>query len=260
MENQVSLMEYLQNGLPVIPLVPPAKTGRNTTNQAYSYQNITYIGVWHQFSLDNILNRYNHILTATTLPSDPFTGSPPPPVNSQNLLLGRIAEMIIPRVRRALRTGFNQLHSNNQLDEFTPLGFDVGEAATTPSGFKPDIAYYELPCGSGPNRAPGDVKPSWKWRTTMAMGSPTERREFKQVLSEVNWYMRQQNSRYGFVVTDLEMVAIRRLDDNGRLELSTPIPWGTAGGAQPHLTILLALWYLGMLAAQNQGPDRWWMQ
>lgn len=36
-----------------------------------------------------------------------------------------------------------------------------------------------------------------------------------QVLSQVNFYMKQHHARYGFVLTDLELVAIRRLDRNG---------------------------------------------
>lgn len=82
---------------------------------------------------------------------------------------------------------------------------------------------------------------------------------FKQVLSEVNWYMKQHRARYGFVLTNTELVAIRRLDDHGRLELSTPVPWEAHGQNGPRVTIPPALWYMGMLAAQDQGPERWRM-
>lgn len=84
------------------------------------------------------------------------------------------------------------------------------------------------------------------------------RTEYRQALSQVNWYMKQHHSRYGFLLTDQELVVLRRLDSHGNLELAPPIPF-TAGGtvAQPRMTVLLALWYLGMLAAQDQGVDRW---
>ncbi|OJD22676.1 hypothetical protein ACJ73_05974 [Blastomyces percursus] len=158
---------------------------------------------------------------------------------------------------------FGQVSTNckrpTQLNGLTPLSLDVGEAALTPGGFKPDLAYFvQESFGSGPNRAPGDVKPSWKWSTAMATGTDHDQTEFRQVLSQVNHYMKQHGSRYGFVLTDNELVAIRRLDGVGRLQLSTPISWESRGtAAQPRLTVMLALWYLGMLAAQDVGQDQW---
>lgn len=54
--------------------------------------------------------------------------------------------------------------------------------------------------------------------------------------------MGQNGARYGFVITDLELVAIRRRDGDGRLELSDPIGWESYGNAaQPQLTVLLGL-------------------
>ncbi|KKZ67819.1 hypothetical protein EMCG_06517, partial [[Emmonsia] crescens] len=59
--------------------------------------------------------------------------------------------------------GFNQLQAVNQLNELTPLSLDVDEAAWTLSRFKSDLAYYvEVSVSSRLNRAPEDVKSSWK--------------------------------------------------------------------------------------------------
>lgn len=70
--------------------------------------------------------------------------------------------------------------------------------------------------------------------------------------------MNQHHTRYGYVLTDRELVVIRKRNEQGDLEVSTPIPWATQGtAANPRLTVLLALWHLGMLAAHDQGPDRW---
>lgn len=89
---------------------------------------------------------------------------------------------------------------------------------------------------------------------------PGYRAEYRQALSQVNFYMKQHRSRYGFILTDRELVVFRRRDNNGNLELASPTPF-TAGGTaqQPQLTVLMALWYLGMLAAQDQGVDRWYL-
>jgi hypothetical protein len=69
-----------------------------------------------------------------------------------------------------------------------------------------------------------------------------ERRDFAQVLSQVNFYMKQHEARYGFVLTDRELVAIRRVDGREKIELSAPVYWDTRGTAdQPRLTIMTAL-------------------
>ncbi|EQL35062.1 hypothetical protein BDFG_03275 [Blastomyces dermatitidis ATCC 26199] len=71
--------------------------------------------------------------------------------------------------------------------------------------------------------------------------------------------MKQHGSRYGFVLTDHELVAVRRLDGNGNLELSAPIYPGRITGRQlNHVSRLCWLYgYLGMLAAKDVGQDRW---
>lgn len=94
----------------------------------------------------------------------------------------------------------------------------------------------------------------------MAAGTNNERREYRQVFSQLNWYLKQHRARYGFILTDEELVAVKRLDNNGNLLLSQSIYWHVGGTANnPQLTVLLALWYLGMLAAQDQGPNQWSM-
>ncbi|OJD27503.1 hypothetical protein ACJ73_01116 [Blastomyces percursus] len=243
-------MAYLQNAPPDIPTLPPPNPRPNTTNTAYRASDIHNVGVWTNFNLATIRQR-----------PDPFPVSPPQPINSENPLRHRISDMLTTRIRRALRASFNQLQAANQLNGFTPISFDVGEAALTPGGFKPDIAYFVAASyGSGPNRAPGDVKPSWKWSAGLATGTAHDRNEYRQVLSQVNYYMKQHGSRHGFVLANNELVAIRRLDNDGNLELSAPISWESRGtAAQPRLTMMLALWYLGMLAAQDQGQDRWYL-
>ena len=85
-----------------------------------------------------------------------------------------------------------------------------------------------------------------------------EWKEFLQALSQVNYYMNQHRTKYGYIVTDQELVAIRTLDRNGNLQLSQPIPWSAAGtSTQTQLTALFSLWYLGMLASENHGVNQW---
>lgn len=255
MANQVSLLTYLQHALPAIPVNPPPNPGRNTTNTAYEASDIHNIGVWHGFNLNALLQSYQNLLVQARLPPDPMPTSPPRAITAENALRSKISEYVFPRVRRALRTGFDRLMAINQLNDLTPVSFDVGECAEVIDAFKPDTAYFAvaLPAGTGPNRAPGDVKPSWKWSTALATHPLLGiRNEYRQALSQVNWYMKQHNSRHGFLLTNRELVVFRRVDDSGNLELVPPIPFTSGGTAeQPQMTVLLALWYLGMIGAQG---------
>ena len=98
--------------------------------------------------------------------------------------------------------------------------------------YEPETALFDstLPFETRPNRAPGEIKPSYQWSLDQRHSpDPTMRVEFKQVLSEVNFYMMQHHTRYSFILTDREFVTVRRLDRNGSLELSDSIAWTATG-------------------------------
>lgn len=135
------------------------------------------------------------------------------------------------------------------------IGFDGGSAASHVENYAPDLAFFNLdeePMHR-PNRLPGDIKSSFKWSSNLLnSGDPRDHVEYRQALGQVDFYMDQHDTRYGYILTDQELVAFRRIDDSGRLELAEPIPWTTSGTLEePQLTVLLALWYQGMLASED---------
>lgn len=78
-----------------------------------------------------------------------------------------------------------------------------------------------------PNRAPGIIKPLWKWGTRMHPRyniSDKDQTELKNVLAEINSYMKVNNARYAFILTDFELVVVRRVNGDGDLELADPMP------------------------------------
>jgi hypothetical protein len=71
---------------------------------------------------------------------------------------------------------------------------------------------------TGANRALGDLKVSWKWASAMQFSQNlVDQRVYKQVLAQVNFYMDQHNARHGSIVSNIEFVAVKRLDRDGRL-------------------------------------------
>ncbi|KAE8151286.1 hypothetical protein BDV25DRAFT_128890 [Aspergillus avenaceus] len=246
MATQVSLMTYLQHGPPALPIIEQGQSPQNTRNDRYGAGDI---------------NNYGAVLAAARIADEPFQPSPPRPINSETAVRSRIDSYLTDRIIRALRCGFSHMQSTQQLGNFTIVHYDVGTMAATIENHTPDFAFFDnnLEPKIRPNRGPGDAKPSYKWSLDMRNNhNPSIRLEFKQVLSQVNFYMMQHHARYGFIITDRELVAVRRLDRNGNLELSASISWTMKGTAsQPRLTVLLAIWYLGMLTANNQG---WYLQ
>ncbi|PGH30721.1 hypothetical protein GX50_06534 [[Emmonsia] crescens] len=75
------------------------------------------------------------------------------------------------------------------------LQLERRDAAHTVNNFRPEIAFLQSSStlNSSPNRRPGDLEVSWKWRAHWVTAlSPEDHRECKQVLSQVNFYMKQQ--------------------------------------------------------------------
>lgn len=261
MANQVSLLAYLQHGFMPLPVIDQGQSPQNTRNDRYRARDIRHVGHWANFNLVSIQQQFGAVLTAARIPDEPLLPSPPRPINSESTVRSRIDSYLTNRVVRAFRCGFAHMISTHQMDGRTVLNYDGGTMASTPENFLPDIAIFDpnLPSNTRPNRVPGDIKPSYKWSLGMRNDpDPRIQTEFKQVLSQINFYMLQHHARYGFILTDAELVAVRRLDRNGNLELSASIPWTTTGtAAQPRLTVLLGIWYLGMLASNNQD---WFLQ
>ncbi|RAL14145.1 uncharacterized protein BO97DRAFT_21539 [Aspergillus homomorphus CBS 101889] len=249
MDNQ-SLLQYLSIALPTIPLRRVAPS-TNTTNPYYDAADISQVIDWPDFNYATIIQRYGGILNAKQIAADPFS-SPPAAIWDQPHFRSRFAELLLPRVRRALRAGFEELAP--QLEQLgpVPVTFDGGSSAAYVDQFPPDTAFVALGgiYAESANRAPGDLEVSGNWRSDYRFSpDPSDQRQYKQVLSQVNYHMDQHNARHGFVLTNAELVAVKRLDTNGRLAVSVSIAW-TAGG-HGQLTVLMGMWYLGMLAAEE---------
>ncbi|EDP49851.1 hypothetical protein KXW98_007105 [Aspergillus fumigatus] len=245
-----SLLHYLSIALPAIP-IQGAAPSRNTTNPRYGPDDITEVVTWQEFNYANILQQYGAILNAKQIRPDPFP-SPPAAIRDEPQFHLRFAEMVLPRVRRALRAGFEQLAPQLPARQLSQITFDGGSAAALLDQFKPDTAYVVVGgnYANSTNRGPGDLKVSWKWKSSLRFSRvEADQNEYKQVLSQVNFYMKQHGARYGYILTNTEFVAVKRLNSNGRLAVANPIPWTSGSIGQP--SVLLGLWYLGMLVAEN---------
>lgn len=258
MDNNQSLLHYLS----IAPLTIPTQgttPGPNTPNTEYDADDITQITDWPEFAYPTIIERYGQLLNTTQIRPDPFP-SPPGPMKDEPTFHLRFADLVMRRVRRALRAGFEQLVPEVELEQrrLSVVTIDGGGAAEIIDQFRPDVAYIVVgpPGGNllpGANRAPGELKVSWKWRSSTRFShNVSEKREYKEGLAQLNFYMGQHNARHGFILSDAELLPVKRLDGHGRLAVASSIPWGSGGIGQ--LSVLFGLWYLGMLAAED---DNW---
>lgn len=259
MAAQVTLMSYLQYGPARLPLLPPPRIkSLSSVDMTYSHSFIESLSPWSNFNIHTVMQQYGPLLDAVTIENEYVPNSPPGTVNSQNVLRSHLAECIHPRIRRSLRAAFQHKAQFPALQDLTTLSFSVGQSAMRLGKLRPDFAYFDPTRNAAiaSNRAPGLIKPSWEWKSAMVRGCGDDMKQYKQVLSEVIYHMRQHETRYGFILTDQELVVLKRVDAEWNLEAAAPVPWTTAGtSGAPRLTVCLALWYLGMLAAHDQRLD-----
>ncbi|KZF22505.1 hypothetical protein L228DRAFT_127556 [Xylona heveae TC161] len=120
------------------------------------------------------------------------------------------------------------------------------------SSYQHDHHNQDFYYGDGRGRVVGLVKSFDRWNTGMRVDKPHRQVEYLQGLSHLHRHMREHSCRYGFIVTEIELVCVRAGTTNkpyfGFLELSRPIPIELHGRGE--LTACLALWYLHMLAKE----------
>jgi hypothetical protein len=78
------------------------------------------------------------------------------------------------------------MDSTRQLAGLIVLHYNVGSIAETPGGYVPNQAFFDLnlPAKMRLNRAPGDIKPLYKWLLGLRNHPNLSNwMEFKQVLS-----------------------------------------------------------------------------
>jgi len=163
---------------------------------------------------------------------------------------------------------------------------------------EPDIVMQSLISGHEPHRKPdflstyrdigteqtalearqarvvGIVRCFNQWNSSMRSESPAQRVRYLEGLSDLHYFLRQHDCRYGFIMNEIELVCVRcggEPDENGvpyfgYLELSDPIRMATCGGtnsatdmSSTRMTTGLALFYLHMLAGDSplQGQYGW---
>lgn len=110
--------------------------------------------------------------------------------------------------------------------------------------------------GDGRGRIVGLVRSFDRWNTGMRAEAPHRKVEYLLGLAHLHRYMREHGCRYGFIMTEIELVCVRAGKEDiphfGFLELAPAIQLNATTG----LTACLALWFLHMLAKEVPLPGQ----
>ncbi|OJJ39200.1 hypothetical protein ASPWEDRAFT_360359 [Aspergillus wentii DTO 134E9] len=241
-----TLLSYLTGPTQAINLVRNVSVVPTRGLHDYFWWDIRNLRSWKSFSLPtfNAINGLTKLLK-TEIPSHL---TPPVMVPSSSLapesepaLVGLIRDIYAPRVNAALAVsqGPDHLRLYPAPNMRTPGNKNYGgphflanyasDTERTSSG---------LPRG----RLVGVVKSFDRWNTGMRNEAPHRRVEYLNGLAHLQRCMREHSCRYGFIMTEIELVCVRAGCDDGDdvpyfgyLEISAPIPTKTAfgGDARP---------------------------
>ncbi|KAF7192061.1 hypothetical protein HII31_06706 [Pseudocercospora fuligena] len=121
--------------------------------------------------------------------------------------------------------------------------------------------------GDGRGRVVGIVKSYDQWNSGYRNGSPIDKIRYLEHLAHLHKHMREHGARYGFIMTEIELVCVRAggpsSEDNipyfGYLEVAAPVQISASGTNEDgslKMTAGLALFYLHMLAKEQPFPGQ----
>jgi hypothetical protein len=274
--NNSSLMTYLSSPNPAPALVRQLNIHLRDSNTKHFWWDIRQIRPWTSFNVSTISSIPGlHALLSINLPTTTF---PTPPRTS-----------LQPETEGELHNIYNSFYTT-KLNAALSLSLgkrhlmmrSSAKGTADPcfiSNYTDDTS--QLIYGRGLGRVVGLVKSFDRWNTGMRVEGNHRKVEYLRGLSHLHRQMRENNCRYGFIMTEIELVVVRNGAENvphfGYLEIQTiqlaahdsqTSTFEEVEGSfvdageenvvpkQPKMTALLALWYLHMLARDDTLPGQ----
>ena len=243
-----TVMEYLTGPNPAVALVERVSTGLG--HHMHCWWDIRNLEDWEEFNLDTIMaipdfsyseessGLLNVPVPAAALPK-PHGIQPLVQPSNERFLQDAIATFYAAKINAALKTCQGHQHYITMVPKRTKE-----DGPFFLSSYANDETH-----ALGRGRVVGLVKTFEVWNTSMRKEKNSKQTLYLAGLSHLHRLMRENNTRYGFIVTEIELVCVRMGTEEGKpyfgfLQLSKPITLSEQTG----LTACLALWYLHMLA------------
>ncbi|KAL8743940.1 MAG: hypothetical protein Q9190_003754, partial [Brigantiaea leucoxantha] len=253
-EPRTCLQKYLTSANPAVNLVERVNITSTHGPYTHFWWDIRNLTTWEDFNLNTIhsipdfTSLLNMEFKASWLPSPQIPSSRLHPA-SESALQDIYASFFVPRISAALKTAIG---GSNYLSMQSPKIRDGPHfLANYQNDFEKTLA------GNGRGRVVGIVKTFDRWNTSMRHEIGQRRVEYLAGLSHIHRYMREHGCRYGFIITEIELVCVRMGQEEiiphfGHLELAPTVELKNQEG----LTAGLALWYLHMLAKEDPLPGQ----
>lgn len=278
-EPSTSMMAYLTSPNPAPALVRQINIHIRDTNTKHFWWDIRQIRPWTTFNPTTISGIPGlQALLSISLPSSTFpvpgkTSSQP---ETESDLTNIYTTFYASKLNAALSLSLGPRHL---VMRPSPAGKGTVEPSFI-SNYTDDTS--QLIYGRGLGRVVGLVKSFDRWNTGMRVEGNHRKVEYLRGLAHLHRCMREHGCRYGFIMTEIELVVVRNGGDSvphfGYLEIQTiqlaahdnPATstfeevegsFGEAGEEvkvpkKQKMTALLALWYLHMLARDDALPGQ----
>lgn len=259
-----SILDYLTAPNPTPSLTQRTMESIRSQNSYYWYD-IRNVLPWSDFNIDTMsaipgfLNLLQIRVSSRNLPS-------PGKVNLNPETPSQLADMCANhhaiKVNAALKLAQGDKHMAMRTLKSAP-----GSKPEFVSNYQSEIE--KTIYGDGRGRVIGVVKCYDQWNSGMRNGSPTDKVKYLQSLAHLQRFMREHESRYGFIMTEIELVCVRAGGEPdgksnvplfGYMEVAEPIRISSHGRDQNgrlQMTAGLALWYLHMLAKEQPLPGQY---
>ncbi|GAB7345767.1 hypothetical protein MBLNU457_4035t1 [Dothideomycetes sp. NU457] len=268
-----TLLEYLTSANPTHSLVP-RKPEHSQFQNAHFWFDIRNLRSWTDFNiatiaaLPGLLQLLQCPINASALLQPSKTNNNPDTVDRLHDLCRDYHSV---KVNAALKIAQGEKH---MVMRSLTFGRTSRQQAEFVSNYQSDTD--KTIYGNGRGRVVGLVRCFDEWNTGMRSESPPQRIRYLQGLADLHRFMREHGCRYGFIVTEIELVCVRcggEPDENGVpyfgfLELASPVQMATHctavlnGSSNLRMTATLALFYLHMLAKESplSGQHGWKME
>lgn len=259
-----SILEYLTAPNPT-PSLTQRTVESNRAQNAHCWFDVRNVAPWSDFATSTIstipglINLLQVRVTTRDLPA-PGRVNLIPETSAQ--LADMCANYHAVKVNAALKLAQGDKHM-------------AMRALKSTAGAKPEfISSYQSEIeqtiyGDGRGRVVGIVKCYDQCNSGMRNGSPGDKVKYLQSLAQLQRFMREHECRYGFIMTEIELVCVRAggvpdVDSNvplfGYIEVAEPVRAATHGtdeNGNLQMTAGLALWYLHMLAKEQPFPGQY---
>ncbi|KAI4254157.1 MAG: hypothetical protein LQ352_003264 [Teloschistes flavicans] len=253
-EPRTSLQKYLSAPNPAVNLVERVNIMNGYGQHSHFWWDIRNLTTWDDFNLETMMAvpGFNDLLNveikaaALSNPTIPHSRLHPA---SESALQDIYSSFYCPKVSSALRSSiYGQNYLSMRADKTRDGPHFI---ANYQNDFEKTLA------GNGRGRVVGIVKTFDRWNTSMRHEMGQRRVEYLAGLSHIHRYMREHSCRYGFIITEIELVCVRlgtsEIPHFGALELASTIELKQQ---KEGLTACLALWYLHMLAKDEPLPGQ----